>query len=275
MESHDDDSHFHIRRVDMNRFTTGIVVALLLAVSMSHGVLAQDQMQDVVYLKNGSIIRGMIIEQVPGKSLKVQTSDGSVFVYSMDEVERITKESSRADQQAMGPSMGAFGLKGHMGTDVTGGLGFGGGALFLLNSGSNAAYEFGVDVFLHEADDHYDESGGTRTEAVELFIIAARFNWLWNYSFEQSSVFFVAGVGFVYAGLNWKLINETGNTPGTGTLLEDEDYSTAGNLFNLGAGWSSASGFGIRLETPMLFFYSSGNASSFVPTFTLSLMYRF
>ena len=42
------------------------------------------EMQDVVYLKNGSIIRGLVIEQVPGKSLKIKTRDGSVFVYTME-----------------------------------------------------------------------------------------------------------------------------------------------------------------------------------------------
>ncbi len=47
---------------------------------------------DVVYLKNGSIIRGIIIEQVPNVSLKIQTSDGSIFFYKMDEIEKITKE---------------------------------------------------------------------------------------------------------------------------------------------------------------------------------------
>jgi hypothetical protein len=47
---------------------------------------------DVVYLKNGSIIRGTIIEQVPGVSLKIETSDGSVFFYKMEEIEKITKE---------------------------------------------------------------------------------------------------------------------------------------------------------------------------------------
>lgn len=47
---------------------------------------------DVVYLKNGSIIRGMIIEQTPNVSLKIQTKDGSVFVYKMEEVEKMTKE---------------------------------------------------------------------------------------------------------------------------------------------------------------------------------------
>lgn len=47
---------------------------------------------DVVYLKNGSIIRGIIIEQVPNVSIKIQTADGSVFFYKMEEVEKITKE---------------------------------------------------------------------------------------------------------------------------------------------------------------------------------------
>ena len=45
--------------------------------------------QEVVYLKNGSIIRGTVIEQVPGQSLKIQTADGK-----MSEVEKITKEQS-------------------------------------------------------------------------------------------------------------------------------------------------------------------------------------
>lgn len=47
---------------------------------------------DVVYLKNGSLIKGIIIEQVPGKSLKIETSDGSQFVYQIAEVEKFTRE---------------------------------------------------------------------------------------------------------------------------------------------------------------------------------------
>ncbi len=53
---------------------------------------AQTQ-QDVVYLKNGSVIRGLIIETVPNTSLKVQTPDGSLFVCGFAEIEKITKES--------------------------------------------------------------------------------------------------------------------------------------------------------------------------------------
>ena len=54
------------------------------------------ELQDVVYLKNGSIIRGIIIEQIPNKTLKIKTADSSVFVFKMDDIERITRETMPA-----------------------------------------------------------------------------------------------------------------------------------------------------------------------------------
>lgn len=48
---------------------------------------------DVVYLKNGSTVRGVIIEQTPNVSLRVQTMDGSVYAYPMSEVVKIGRES--------------------------------------------------------------------------------------------------------------------------------------------------------------------------------------
>lgn len=50
------------------------------------------QYEDVVYLKNGSIIRGVIMEQVVGESIKIKTGDGNLFVFKMDEIEKMTKE---------------------------------------------------------------------------------------------------------------------------------------------------------------------------------------
>ncbi len=73
--------------------------SLFIVVMLFVAMVAQaQQLQEVVYLKNGSIIRGVIIEQVPNESLKIQTSDGSIFAYSMDEVERITKEQPLAQK---------------------------------------------------------------------------------------------------------------------------------------------------------------------------------
>ena len=52
---------------------------------------ASADMIDVVHLKNGSFIKGVIIETIPNESLKIQTNDGSIFVYQMSEVEKMTK----------------------------------------------------------------------------------------------------------------------------------------------------------------------------------------
>ena len=52
-----------------------------------------NNMNEVVYLKNGGILRGIIIEQVPNTSLKVQMRDKSIVACRYDEVEKITKEN--------------------------------------------------------------------------------------------------------------------------------------------------------------------------------------
>jgi TM2 domain-containing membrane protein YozV len=52
----------------------------------------QETLEDAVYLKNGSIIRGQILELEIGGKIKIQTKDGSLFVYDMEQVEKIVKE---------------------------------------------------------------------------------------------------------------------------------------------------------------------------------------
>ena len=69
------------------RFMMIVCFAMIGVVTMS-----AEELQEVVYLKNGSIIRGTIVEQVPNQSLKIKTIDGNIFVFKIDEVEKITKE---------------------------------------------------------------------------------------------------------------------------------------------------------------------------------------
>ena len=57
---------------------------------------AQSSLQDVVSLKNGSVIRGEIVEMVPDETVKIKTFDGSVFVYPYAEVEKFAKEEGVA-----------------------------------------------------------------------------------------------------------------------------------------------------------------------------------
>lgn len=53
------------------------------------------QIIDVVYLKNGSIIKGLIIEQIMGVQIKLQTKDGNLFVFKSEEIEKLTREPSK------------------------------------------------------------------------------------------------------------------------------------------------------------------------------------
>lgn len=76
-----------------------LVFMLLSAVSL----FAQQSIESV-YLKNGSIIKGTIIEEIPNVSLKIQTNDGSLFVYKMSEVEKITKEKANVSQRGYASS---------------------------------------------------------------------------------------------------------------------------------------------------------------------------
>ncbi len=68
---------------------TFFIFSTILMTCFAYG---QTSFEDVLYLKNGGIIHGIIIEQVPNESLKIQTKDRNVFVYRMDEVLKITKE---------------------------------------------------------------------------------------------------------------------------------------------------------------------------------------
>ncbi len=49
---------------------------------------------NVVHLKNGSVLKGVIMEQVPNESLKLRLYDGSIFVFRADEIEKITLEEA-------------------------------------------------------------------------------------------------------------------------------------------------------------------------------------
>lgn len=71
-------------------------LALLAFAIISIGSISAQSMQDVVYLKNGSIIRGMVIEIVSDGNVKVQTADGCVFVYPMTDVQKIQKKSKKS-----------------------------------------------------------------------------------------------------------------------------------------------------------------------------------
>ena len=73
---------------------------LLAAVILLSVTALVAQTKDIVYLKNGSVIKGMILEMIPEKTIKIQTADGNIFVYNMSEVEKVGKEAAAAPAPA-------------------------------------------------------------------------------------------------------------------------------------------------------------------------------
>ncbi len=81
------------------------ILFLILAILMCGAAMAQN-LQDVIYLKNGSVIRGTLIEQVP--SVKIRTSDGSIWVFEDDQVERISAETKTQQTNSQGMDMSVY-----------------------------------------------------------------------------------------------------------------------------------------------------------------------
>ncbi|MCF8374417.1 MAG: hypothetical protein K9H64_22540 [Bacteroidales bacterium] len=75
-------------------------IAILLLLMFAIASIQAQNYQDVLYLKNGSIIHGTILEQIPGKTIKIETTDNNIFVFQMDEVEKIAKERTVSTNQA-------------------------------------------------------------------------------------------------------------------------------------------------------------------------------
>lgn len=62
------------------------VICLLAGLILIAGTSSADE----IYKKDGSIIKGKIIEVIPNETYKIQTSDGSIFVVKGEEVAKIT-----------------------------------------------------------------------------------------------------------------------------------------------------------------------------------------
>jgi len=68
-----------------------LIIALVMSIGIFSDAEAQQTAEDVVYLKGGSMIRGIIVEQIPNKSLRIRTQGGVEITFKMSDVLKITK----------------------------------------------------------------------------------------------------------------------------------------------------------------------------------------
>ncbi len=118
------------------------------------------------------------------------------------------------------PTPGAFGISGAIGTDFTG-LAVGLGASYAwFPTQPGLAIEFAGGFFYHSSEENDTEEDAfvTYDEETKLGIFSVAANSLFNYYPKIGSAFFVAGLGFVIASVEWKEF-ETDKSTGVTTLF--------------------------------------------------------
>ena len=69
------------------------IIVLFICLLFGANMMAEST-NDVVYLKNGSVIKGTISTVTPNETVTIQTFDGSLFVLNMSEVTQIVHEEN-------------------------------------------------------------------------------------------------------------------------------------------------------------------------------------
>lgn len=69
-----------------------MIVMLFLLFAGSLQAQSRSKLQDVLYLKNGWVIRGWVLSDVMADSLRIETEGGNIFVFAKDNVRAKTEE---------------------------------------------------------------------------------------------------------------------------------------------------------------------------------------
>ncbi|MCO6493361.1 MAG: hypothetical protein J5I98_33380 [Phaeodactylibacter sp.] len=147
----------------------------------SSSALFGQQQIDVVYLKNGSVVKGAVIENKMNEHVKLRTADGSVFLYRYDEIDKLAvEEQEKVTSGAIRPSEMQ---------DKTGQVGLG---VLLSSAGSGAAVHYNLNPttaleinalskgMVLNCGECFDE-----TQIVSAFMLAGSVNHFLNEFYKQ------------------------------------------------------------------------------------------
>ena len=77
-----------------------LLLSFFLSTMLTASTFSQEEMQDVIYLENGSVVKGIIVELVPNVSVKIKLQDGIVYIYPMDEVRKIVRKNAPKERKS-------------------------------------------------------------------------------------------------------------------------------------------------------------------------------
>jgi hypothetical protein len=179
---------------------------------------------------------------------------------------------------SMSQTPGTFGIRGGIGTDINGGIAYGGSINYLFPVGNNHL-EIGP-VFYAGHFEETTEEYNTYVEKTDLTVFGVLANYLIKYKPDGQGTFFVVGFGFAAVSVDWEESSPNDISLGTplpgGGSKQSADGTAGGTVFNIGAGYKFTGNVDIRAEIPVIIIVDApGEAGAVAPTFTATLGIRF
>lgn len=175
---------------------------------------------------------------------------------------------------AVAQSVGRAGARIGVGTDISGGVAFGGQIDYTLLQGDNSV-ELGLAFFGGTFEE--DSNNGTNDyhEQSDILVVAGIGNYLLGHGAAAGGPYFVVGAGVGAFSIEWREESPTDTSLGSalpgGGSFQEEDGSAAGLILNVGIGHRFSEKFDLRAQLPTFFIGGGENrADQVVPTLTVT-----
>lgn len=83
----------------MHKITFFFLVAAFFCANNAQSQQKSDRIEDVLYLKNGSVLRGKIVESSNDSIIRIETVGRNIFAHRLDEIERVEREERSKAQE--------------------------------------------------------------------------------------------------------------------------------------------------------------------------------
>ncbi len=169
---------------------------------------------------------------------------------------------------AFSQGMSGFGIHAGVGTDISLGIGFGGGASYALVTDGLIAYEFGIDLYYAHSDVSAPDGplNYVYRDVTTTIFFAATLNTLFNYLPDTGGIYFIIGSGAGAANVNW-----VGSSTDDPTYNDSSENTAGGLLLNFGLGGTFGNGFELRVQVPVIIILGG----AIVPLLNVAAGFRF
>ena len=169
---------------------------------------------------------------------------------------------------------GSVGVRFGIGTDINGGIAYGGQLNYTLYQNLNAV-EMGLAVFGGKFEEDSNNGFNNYHEETSIFVIGAIVNYLFRYSLDVSGPYLLAGIGVGTISVEWEESSDTDSSLGTplpgGGSMQSEEGSVAGLILNFGIGHRFNKTFDLRAQVPTFFISETENRDGkVVPMITIT-----